>query len=92
VIVFTAGTTTSDSESTSDTRTWVWVVLWILAAAVIALVGALLTRRSGDLAPAERRRRLDHAIRTWGRARLAVQSQTSDSAVLERRRLGARHR
>jgi tetrahydromethanopterin S-methyltransferase subunit C len=65
VIVSKAGTTTSDSESTSDTPTWVWVVLGILAAAVIGLVVAFLTRRSGGLAPAERRRRLDHAIGTW---------------------------
>jgi len=84
VIVSTPGTTTSDSESASDTPTWVWVVLAILAAAVIGLVVALLTRRSGGLAPAERRRRLDHAIGTWAAQGWAVQSQTSDSAVLER--------
>ena len=84
VLVTTAGTTTSDSESASDTPTWVWVVLGILAAAVIGLVVALVTRRDRGLSPADRRRRLDHAIGTWAAQGWALQSQSSDSAVLER--------
>lgn len=82
--VFVPATTTASSESTDNTPTWVWVVLAILAAAVIGLVVALLGRRGHGLSPAERRQRLDHGIATWAAQGWAVQSQTGDSAVLRR--------
>ncbi len=80
-------TTTSSSSSENDTETWVWVVLGILAVAVIGLVIALLTRRGGGggaMPPEERRRRLDAAVGSWATQGWAVESQTGDSAVLRR--------
>ena len=78
----TTGTTTS-SSSTSNTPTWVWVVLGILAAAVIGLVVYLLTRRGGVSAE-ERQRRLDAAVASWATQGWALESQTPGSAVLRR--------
>jgi hypothetical protein len=63
----------------------VWVVLALLAAAVIALGVLLLTRRGGHGMPAqERRRRLDAAIATWAAQGWAIESETEHSAVLRR--------
>ena len=84
VIVPTTGTTTSSPDESSPTPTWVWVVLAILAAAVIGLGVALITRRGGGISPAERRRRLDQGVATWAAQGWALQSQTGDSAVLQR--------
>jgi hypothetical protein len=83
VIVPTAGTTTSSSTENSSTPTWVWVVLALLGVAVIGLIVALVTRRGG-VSPAERRRRLDQGVSTWAAQGWALQSQTGDSAVLQR--------
>jgi hypothetical protein len=84
--VIVPGTTTSGSSSTSSTPTWVWVVLGILAVAVIGLFIALLTRGGGGgaVAPAERGRRLDGAVASWAAQGWALESQTADSAVLRR--------
>src|SRR3954447_18333740 len=84
VIVPTQGATTSSSGESSDTPTWVWVVLAILAVAVIGLAVALLTRRGGGASPSERRRRLDQGVASWATQGWALQSQTGDSAVLQR--------
>jgi hypothetical protein len=86
VIVPTSGTTTSGSGESSDIPTWVWVVLAILAVGVVGLAIALMTRRGGGMPPAERRRRLDHAVATWVAQGWALESQTGDSAVLRRDR------
>ena len=78
------GITTSASSSSNETPTWVWVLLGILAVAVIALV-ALLARRGGGGVPAEERvRRLDAAVGSWTAQGWALESQSADSAVLLR--------
>jgi hypothetical protein len=75
--------TTSSSSSASTTPTWVWVVLGILAAGVIGLIVALLTRHSG-ISAEERQRRLDAAIASWAAQGWALDSQTPGSAILRR--------
>jgi hypothetical protein len=59
-------------------------VLGILAAAVVGLAVALVTRRGGGVPVEERRRRLGGAIASWGAQGWAVESETADSAVLYR--------
>jgi hypothetical protein len=81
-IVPTTGTTSSTS-SASTTPTWVWVVLGILAAAVIGLIVALLTRHGG-LSAVERQRRLDAAVASWAAQGWVLDSQTAGSAILRR--------
>jgi hypothetical protein len=74
---------TASSSDPDKAPTWAWVALGVLAAAVIGLSVALLTRRSGPGVPAgERRRRLDGAVATWTAQGWAVESETTDSAVL----------
>jgi hypothetical protein len=78
-------TTTSSPSSSSSTPTWVWVVLAILGAAVVGLAVALLTRRgAGGLPAAERHRRLDGAVASWAAQGWALESETTDSAILRR--------
>jgi hypothetical protein len=81
--------TTSGSSSTDDVPTWVWVVLGILAVAVVGLIVALATRGGGGgggpaIPPAELRRRLDGAVASWAAQGWALENQTADSAVLRR--------
>jgi hypothetical protein len=81
--------TTSSSSSTDDVPTWVWVVLGILAVAVVGLIVALATRGGGGgggpaIPPAELRRRLDGAVASWAAQGWALENQTADSAVLRR--------
>ena len=78
----TTGTTTS-SGSESSTPTWVWIVLGILAAAVVGLAVALLSGRGG-ISAEERQRRLDSAVGTWAAQGWAVVNQTADSATMSR--------
>ncbi len=80
----TAPTATMSSTSSSKTPTWAWVVLAILAAAVIGLAVALLTRRGGGVSSEERQRRLDRAVATWATQGWALENQTTDSAILQR--------
>jgi hypothetical protein len=75
--------TTSSSSSASTTPTWVWVVLGILAAGVIGLIVALLTRHGG-ISAVERQRRLDAAVAGWAAQGWALDSQTPGSAILRR--------
>src|SRR3954451_17238389 len=82
VIAPTTGTTSS-SSSASTTPTWVWVVLGILAAGVIGLIVALLTRHGG-LSAAEGQRRLDAAVASWAAQGWVLDSQTAGSAILRR--------
>jgi hypothetical protein len=67
----------------SNTPTWVWIVLGLLAAGVIGLVVAMLTRRGG-ISEVERQRRLDAAVASWAAQGWAVDSQTPGSAILRR--------
>jgi hypothetical protein len=79
--------TTAAGESSNDSiPTWVWVVLGILALAVLGLIIALATRGGGAAAvpPAEARRRLDGAVASWAAQGWALENQTADSAVLRR--------
>jgi hypothetical protein len=77
------GTTTSSSSSNS-TPTWVWIVLGILAAAVIGLAVALLGRRGGGLPDDELQRRLEAAVRSWTAQGWALDSQRPGEAILRR--------
>ena len=78
----TTGTTTA-SGSESSTPTWVWIVLGVLAAAVVGLAVALLSGRGG-ISAEERQRRLDSAVGTWAAQGWAVVNQTADSATMSR--------
>jgi len=75
--------TTANTSSESATPTWVWVVLGVLAAAVIGLVVALLSRRGG-ISAEERQRRLDSAVGTWSAQGWAIVNQTTGSATMSR--------
>jgi len=75
--------TTTSSSSESSTPTWVWVVLAVLAAAVIGLCVALLAGRGGVSAE-ERQRRLDAAVGSWASQGWAIVNQTPGSATMSR--------
>ena len=82
-------TTTEETSSSNGTEAWVWVLLGILAAGLIALIVLLVTRgRSGGgghaIPPEDRLRRLDGAVASWAAQGWAVETQTADSAVLRR--------
>ena len=81
----TVPTTTAAESSDDGTPVWVWVLLAILAVALAAAI-VLLARRGGNqpLSPEERGRRLDNAVGTWAAQGWAVETQTLDSAVLQR--------
>ena len=86
-IILPATTTTSSSSSDEETPTWVWVLLAILAIALVAAIALLASRHSGGeagVSPNERRRRLDGAVASWAAQGWAVETQTQDSAVLLR--------
>ena len=84
--VTTSLTATGTTEkSASTTPAWVWVLLGIAAVAAIVLGVLLATRGGGGGMPLEqRRRRLDAAVGTWVAQGWALESQTGDSAVLQR--------
>jgi hypothetical protein len=75
--------TTSETSSSNSTPTWVWIVLAILAAAVIGLIVALATRRGG-ISGEERQRRLEAAVASWAAQGWAVENQSPGSAILRR--------
>ena len=81
----TVPTTTAAESSDDGTPVWVWVLLAILAIALTAAI-VLLARRGNHspLSPEERGKRLDHAVGTWAAQGWAVETQTLDSAVLQR--------
>lgn len=83
IVPTSTAATTSSSSSVSNTPTWVWIVLGLLAAAVIGLIVAMLTRRGG-ISDVERQRRLDAAVASWAAQGWAVDSQTPGSAILRR--------
>ena len=81
----TVPTTTVAESSDDGTPVWVWVLLAILAVALAAAIGMLARRgRNQPLSPEERGRRLDNAVGTWAAQGWAVETQTLDSAVLQR--------
>jgi hypothetical protein len=80
-----AQTTTVSETSVSNTPAWVWVILALLAAGVIALLILYFTRRGQKaMSPEERRRRLEASIGSWVAQGWAVESRTGDSAILRR--------
>ena len=86
-IILPATTTSSSSESDEETPTWVWVLLAILAIALVAAIALLASRHSGGeagVSPNERRRRLDGAVASWAAQGWALESQSMDTAVLQR--------
>jgi hypothetical protein len=88
LVLLPTGTTTSSSSSSSSTPSWVWVLLGILAVGLIALIVVLARRGGGGgggHAEGERSRyQLDSAVASWAAQGWAIESQTSDSAVLRR--------
>jgi hypothetical protein len=85
-IILPSPTTTSTSSSSSETPAWVWVLLAILAVALVIVIALLAHRggRNSGVSPAERRRRLDGAVAGWTAQGWALESQSADSAVLQR--------
>jgi hypothetical protein len=85
-IIVPTPTTTAESSSESGTPGWVWVVLGIAAVALVLVICLAVSRghHAQGVSPAERRRRLDNTVATWGGQGWALQSQTGDSAVLQR--------
>ena len=86
-IILPATTTSSSSESDQETPTWVWVLLAILAVGLVAAIALLASRHSGGeagVSPNERRRRLDGAVASWAAQGWALESQSTDTAVLQR--------
>jgi hypothetical protein len=83
-------TTTEETSTSNGTEAWVWVLLGILAAGLIALIVLFATRGHGGgggghaLPPEDRLRRLDGAVASWAAQGWAVETQTADSAVLRR--------
>ncbi len=76
-------TTTASTSSESSTPTWVWIVLGILAAAVVGLVVALLSGR-GAISAEEKQRRLEAAVTTWSAQGWALVNQAPGSATMSR--------
>jgi hypothetical protein len=82
--------TTESGSDVSDTPTWVWVLLGVLALGVVVLLVVALSRRGGGggggggVSVEEHQRRLDGAVGSWVAQGWAVESQTADSAVLRR--------
>jgi len=79
-------TTTGESTSSSETPTWVWALVAVLALGVIALVVVLLVRRGGpeDIPLEQRRQLVAAAVSSWVAQGWAIESQTDDSAILQR--------
>jgi sensor c-di-GMP phosphodiesterase-like protein len=82
-ILTVPATTTSGEQGSGETPTWVWVLVGALAVGLIAAVIALVARRRGSGAE-QRQRQLHGAMNSWVAQGWAVESETSDSAVLRR--------
>jgi hypothetical protein len=78
--------TTGESTSSSETPAWVWALVAVLGLGVVALVIVLLVRRRGpEEIPLEQRRQLvAAAVSSWVAQGWAIESQTDDSAILQR--------
>jgi hypothetical protein len=79
---------TTSSDSGSSTPAWVWVLLGILAVALVIVI-VLLGRRGGGggssaMSLQDRHRQLDATVGTWAAQGWALETQTDDSAVLRR--------
>ena len=85
-IILPATTTASTSSSDGDTSAWVWVLLVALAVALISAIALLVSRHgsSAGVSPAEQRQRLDGAVASWAAQGWALESQSADTALLQR--------
>ena len=79
-------TTTAPSTTSEETPNWAWALIAVLGLGVVALVVVLLVRRRGpEEMPLEQRRQLvAAAISSWVAQGWAIESQTDDSAILQR--------
>ena len=84
LVLVPASTTTSSSESDNSTPIWVWVLLGILAIALIAVIALLARRGHGGASVEDRRRHLDAAVGSWAAQGWGVESEGPDSAVMRR--------
>jgi hypothetical protein len=80
----TTAETTTASSSAGSTPGWVWALVGALAVGLVILIVVLAMRRGNGISPQERRRRLDVAVGTWAAQGWALESQSGDSAVLQR--------
>jgi hypothetical protein len=83
-IIVSTPATTSSSSSSGGTPAWVWVLLGSLGVALVILLFLLARRGGSGVSPDERRRRLDGAVASWATQGWALESQSTDSAVLRR--------
>ena len=80
-------TTAATSESTSGTPTWVWVVVALAGAGLVALVvgWARGRRHRSQLSPEERQQRIFTAVTSWTTQGWVIEQEVGDTAVLSRR-------
>jgi hypothetical protein len=80
-------TTAATPESTSGTPAWVWVVVALAGAGLVALVVGLVRgrRRSRELSPEEREQRIFTAVTSWTTQGWVIENEVGDTAVLSRR-------
>jgi hypothetical protein len=85
-IIVPAPTTTDEATAEGEGNGWIWVLLGIAGVALVLVICLAVSRghESTGVSPAERRRRLDGTVATWGGQGWALMSQTGDSAVLQR--------
>jgi hypothetical protein len=84
VIVPGSLTTTASPESETSTDWWVWALVGLGIAVLLALIFLAARGHDDSVSPQERRRRLDGAVSSWAMQGWALQSQTADSAVVRR--------
>lgn len=80
-------TTTATQGSTSGTPTWVWVVVALAGAGLVALVvgWARGRRHRSQLSPEERQQRIFTAVTSWTTQGWVIENEVGDTAVLSRR-------
>lgn len=83
-VIIPTPTTTAADESQTTTPWWVWVLVGIGVVVLLALIFTAARGHDNSVSPQERRRRLDGAVMSWAAQGWALQSQTSESAVVRR--------
>jgi hypothetical protein len=78
-------TTTAQSTSSGETPTWAWLLIAALGVGVVALAVVLLRRHGSAELPLEQRRQaVAAAAGSWVAQGWAIESQTDESAILQR--------